>query len=313
MDIVRQLFPVALGTCSDYQTLLLDDRLSALSLAAGFSPPARGARVLLKPNLVSARGPSWACTNALFIRAVALWFLEQGAHVALGDSPAFGSALAVCEAHGISAALKDLNIPIVEFDRKESCRLSCGIEVGLARAALDCDLLVNLPKIKAHSQMYVSMAVKNCFGLITGLQKAMLHMKHGEGHERFSRLILDLQKFIPEQLVIGDGIEVMHHTGPIKGRKLSLGCLAVAQNSVAFDTAMLHVLGLPSEKSPLWQVSHRAGMAESNIEQIAFPGLPADFFSGAGFVAPANLDPIRFRFFRFICGMLRRLSVSDNG
>ncbi|MFH1020188.1 MAG: DUF362 domain-containing protein, partial [Pseudomonadota bacterium] len=92
---------VGLVACCRYDRRLLKGRVEALCDALDFKVSA-GSRVLLKPNLVSAvRNTGLACTYPEVVAAVAEWFLDQGATVRVGDSPAFGTALAVMAACGI--------------------------------------------------------------------------------------------------------------------------------------------------------------------------------------------------------------------
>lgn len=265
-----------------------------------------GKVVLLKPNLISSNGPSLACTHAEFIAAVAAWFLDRGARVLVGDSPAFGSAAKVCVRHGIAAALQGMNVKLVEFATPVRKRLAGGVTVAVAREALDCDLLVGLPKVKAHNQMYVTLAVKNVFGIVKGVNKAMLHMIHGDGHSHFAGIILDLLDILPPQLHLADGIMAMHRSGPLDGSPLPLYCIAAAKSPVAMDTALLHALELDPGRSPLWFEAAARKLAGSDGGTIGYPGLVPQHFFGSGFIAPANLNPVRFNFFRFWRGMLRR-------
>lgn len=268
---------------------------------------AGGARVLLKPNLIAAGAPSLACTHAGFIAAVAAWFLDHGCRVVVGDSPAFGSARKVAERQGIVRALWGMNVPIVEFRSRCSRRLPCGVTVGVAAEALDCDLLVNLPRIKAHDQMGVTMAVKNIFGIVAGMRKPWLHMRYGDSPLVFSRIILELQGLLPSHVAIADGIEVMHKHGPIHGESLALGSVASSSSAVALDTAMLALLELDCDRSPLWRVAAEAGLPGSRLDEIEFPLLTPSDFAGSGFVAPRTLLPIRFRPWRYVRNSMKRV------
>ena len=139
-----------------------------------------GTRVLLKPNLLSGRSAEHlACTHPLFVAAVAEWFVEQGALVAIGDSPAFGTARGVMRSTGIEKALAGLPVKQINFDRSEPVILAGGVKVNVASAALECDMLINLPRVKAHSQFYMTLAVKNYFGTVVGFQKPGWHLRYG--------------------------------------------------------------------------------------------------------------------------------------
>jgi uncharacterized protein (DUF362 family) len=302
--------PVYLARCSGYDravvAALVEEMAGPLGLASSYA----GHTVLLKPNLISATAPALACTDAGFIAGVALWFLDHGARVRIGDSPAFGTAARAMRRHGITAALRGLAVEPVEFVTPVPRILPCGCAVDLAAEGLECDLLVNLPKIKAHNQTYVTLAVKNIFGLVIGMRKAMLHMREGGRGGRFVAVIVDLLDLLPPHLTIADGIVAMHRNGPMNGEVLALGCVAASGNPIALDTALLALLELDPSRSPLWRESARRGMAGSSPADIVYPALPPGAFAGSGFKAPEELNGIRFNPLRFVLGMVRRFVLA---
>lgn len=84
--------PVIFDRCSSYDRRRIksfcDSALGHLETEKNF----HGSTVLLKPNLISSRASKLACSDGRFIRAVAEWFVDNGARVQIGDSPSFGSA-----------------------------------------------------------------------------------------------------------------------------------------------------------------------------------------------------------------------------
>jgi uncharacterized protein (DUF362 family) len=269
-----------------------------------------GKKVLLKPNLISARGPALACTDPRFILAVARWFIDHGAIVRIGDSPAFGTAAGVLKRLGVHADLLRLGVQVVEFTTPRIFTLDCGVPVGVAEEALDCDLFVNLPKIKAHNQMYMTIAVKNIFGIVKGLRKAVLHMQYGDSHQRFAEIILDLVALLPAHITLADGIEVMHVSGPVHGESLALQCVAGSRNPLAVDTTFLWALELVPEKSPLWLAAAKRKFRGVILAEIEFPLLHPDIFHGSGFQAPELPAPVRFNPFRFLHGIMKRIVLA---
>ncbi len=265
-----------------------------------------GKTVLLKPNLISSLGPALACTHPQFIAGVAAGFLHHGARLVLGDSPAFGSAVRVCEKMAITRALKKLAVPIVEFKTPQRLRTAQGVTLTVAQEALECDLFVGLPKVKAHNQLYVTLSVKNVFGVVKGMEKALLHMTHGATHDGFAGNIVDLLALLPPQMHFADGIVAMHRSGPLDGESLALSCVAAARSAVALDTALLTALELEPRHSPLWRVAARRKFVGSDPGSINYPfNIPEDFY-GSGFIAPATLNPIRFNPLRFLRGLINR-------
>lgn len=299
---------VLLSRQTSYEKMRIKEFIDRSTVHLSREKQFNGKKVLLKPNLISGRAPALACTNGRFIAAVAEWFLDCGAQVSIGDSPAFGSLHSVLRQHGIIDDIARMNINILPFKRVRKTRLTHGVVIGIAEEALDCDLFVNLPKIKAHNQMYLTAAVKNLFGIVCGMRKAIAHMKNGSSHIRFADLMLDLAELLPDNISIADGIIAMHREGPVSGKPLGLGCLAMSDDPVALDTSVLNLLELEPEACPVWRAAKRRNLAGSCLENINFDfAAPADF-AGSGFVAPETLSPVPFNPFRFFTSLAKRIT-----
>ncbi len=233
-------------------------------------------------------------------------FKDLGARVSVGDSPAFGSAESVLRQIGILPALHKHSIPVVEFNHVRQVVLPSGIRAGIAAEALDCDLLVNLPRIKAHDQLRVTMAVKNVFGCIVGMRKPMWHMTHGGKEGGLESLIVELVSVLPDSITLADGITAMHRSGPMSGDPYDLGIAACATNPVALDRALLAVIGIKPERSSLMQACVRAGFNGTDLDALDFPLLDPSDVEVDDFIVPDELSPIRFNLFRFLKNNIRR-------
>nr|WP_320009938.1 DUF362 domain-containing protein [uncultured Desulfobulbus sp.] len=266
----------------------------------------RSARILLKPNLITATNCQLSCTNAHVILAVARYCCDLGAQVLIGDSPAFGTARSVLQRIGAAEQLDHLGVKIVEFSHSTTKRMPSGKRAQVASPVLDCDYLINLPKLKAHAQMRLTMAVKNYFGCISGLHKPLWHMVHGGKQGHFTDYLVELLSLLPPGVSLVDGIEAMHVTGPIHGKPYSLGLLAGAANPVALDTSLMTLLGLSPECCPLWKAARHAGIFGADPADIRLQGSALADFSTDGFMFPEELIPVRFNPFRFVRSSLRR-------
>lgn len=289
-----------------YEHRSLERAVDQLLAAAVIPGNLRTSRVLLKPNLLSSRNAALACTDGQFIVAVAAWFAAMGASVAVGDSPAFGSARSVLAATGALPALDNLGVPVVEFRQARDVVLPCGHNARLASAALDCDLLVNLPRVKAHAQMRVTLAVKNLFGCLCGLHKPWWHMVHGGPSGRFAELLVNLLNVLPPGVTLLDGIVAMHRTGPVHGDPYPLGIVACGTNPVALDTALLTLLGIDPRRSPLWRAACQADLDGTGRKDLLFPLATPEELAVPDFLVPAELTPLRFNPLRFIKNSIRR-------
>ena len=178
--------------------------------------------------------------------------------------------------------------------------------VDIARAALECEVLVNLPRVKAHSQLYVTLAVKNYFGTVVGFQKPWWHLRYGNHAGQFASHLLDLLPVLPAGISLLDGIVAMHDSGPISGLPYSLGLVAGAVNPVALDTALLQVLGLDKAQSALWQECANRGLAGADPDMLDYPILKPAEFSVKDFKAPTLLKPVSFNPLRMLISGCRR-------
>ncbi len=295
--------------CQEYDRAKIKDGLDQIAAASSFRLPF-GSNVLLKPNLVSGRGhKGLACSHPEFVAAAAQWCLDHGAGVVIGDSPAFGRAPAVMQTCGISRALKGLAVKQVHFSKGEKVTLAGGQSLPLASQVLDCDLLINLPRVKAHSQTLVTLAVKNYFGTVKGFTKALLHQKLGKEPHLFARMLVDLLAVLPAGFTFIDGICAMHREGPVNGDPFPLGVVAGSENPVALDTALLMLLGVDHQQSMVWRETERRDMTGCRFTDLVFPLLHPSEISVDDFLVPSRLKPVPFQPFHVAASLIRRIRL----
>ncbi|MCI5224822.1 MAG: DUF362 domain-containing protein [Candidatus Electrothrix sp. AR4] len=297
---------VALTPCSNYKLHILTDALDRILREVELPLNLRSSKVLLKPNLISAKAGHLPCTEGALILAVARWLIDCGAQVSVGDSPAFGSATMVLNALGLTDELANLGVRVQNFNRATTVHLPGGGRAMLAQAAMESDLLVNLPRVKAHVQARLTLAVKNFFGCLVGLRKAWWHMAYGstndkgDGAVEFSDRLVRIPAALPNSLSIVDGIIAMHKSGPINGAPYPLSLLAASTDPVAADRALHEILLVNPLRSPLMSACQRAGMVGATLSQLSFPLSTPQELQVTDFQIPEELKPIRFNPFRFL-------------
>lgn len=263
---------------------------------------ARSERVLVKPNLLLAK--ELACAHPLVTAAVCQWLLERGALVEVGDSPGFGRVEYVARRIGLTDALRPLGLSVLPLEKPVSVSLDldCGakIQLPISRRALAADRLVSVAKVKAHAQMRMTLSVKNCFGCVPGLRKAMLHARAGATHQLFASVIAAVWARLPRVTGVADGVLAMHVTGPSKGRPYALGLLGASVSAPALDAAILDALGVSRASVP---VQARLAYAESP----EFPLERPENFSAEGFLVPRQLASASFNPGRLAVSLARRL------
>ncbi len=303
--------PVALQICPGYARDLLQERVRQCCRALGlnFRP---GERVLVKPNLVSARRATLSCTHPAVVLAVCQYLVDCQVHVLVGDSPSFGSARQVAGACGLHAALQKLNVPLVTLNQPVRRRLECGISVGIARTALETDQIFNLPKFKAHGQLFATAAVKNLFGCVSGVRKALAHMQYDQG-DRLAEMIVDLIRHLPPVTSLVDAVTAMQRTGPIAGIACNLHVVGASTSPVALDTALYTLLDFVPEQVPLWRVARRKNLAGGFAADISYPLLQPGEIVLPAFESPQTLNPVSFRPWRLAMSMCKRAWLRITG
>jgi len=184
-----------------------------------------GSRVLIKPNfLIAARPEQAVLTHPLIVRAAAQHVLDCDGRPLIADSPAFGSFDRILRTGGFEAALAGMDVDIRPF--AESVSVDIGEPFGnieLAREALESDLVINLPKLKTHSQMGLTLAVKNLFGTVVGWRKPEWHLKAGVDRAMFARLLVGICRAVRPAVTLLDGITALEGHGPGKRGKPNRG------------------------------------------------------------------------------------------
>ena len=269
-----------------------------------------GDRVLLKPNLLTGSRPTKECvTRPELVYCVAQMVQECGGKPFLGDGPAFGSALGVARANGYLPWIEQLKLPIVEFHGKRYETVSENFNhLLLSKEAMDADVVINLPKVKSHVQLTMTMGVKNLFGCVPGKMKAWWHMEAGKDVNRFGEMLVETARAIDPDLTILDGIIGHEGNGPSGGEPRALGILAAGRDVFALDRAMLEILNVDPNLVPTAAASSRLGLCP-DLAAIEFPHLrPADL-AISDWKLPEALVPIDFGLPRVLKSTFRHLYI----
>jgi uncharacterized protein (DUF362 family) len=287
---------VSLIRATSYDATLrtaLETLLEPLGGITAFVKP--GDRVLLKPNLLTGARPTKECvTRPEVVYYVAQMVKEAGGKPFLADSPAFGSAYGVAKANGYLPVIKDLDLPIVEMSGKRYKRVSENFNhLLLSKEAMEADVVINLPKVKSHMQLTLTMGVKNLFGCVPGKMKAWWHMEAGKDPERFAAMLIETARAIAPNLTIVDGIIGHEGNGPSAGEPRELGVLAASNNVFALDRAFVEVLKVDPTIIPTIVASQKLGVCPE-YDAIAFPLLRPEEVAIADWKLPEKLMPIDF-------------------
>lgn len=305
---------VSVQRCGDYEPEAVAEALArVLEPLGGMAKYVKpGDSVLLKPNLIVPRKAEEAVTtHPEVIRAVAREVLAAGGKPYIADSPAFGTARSVAEACGILRVADELGIEIREMgERARSVRIATDghfRKATLGAAALDAGVIVNLPKVKTHVQMVMTLGLKNLFGAVAGKRKPLFHFRNGPDRVRFAELLVAITRTLAPVLTIEDAIVALERHGPTHGDPRCVGVLAASSDVTAVDRVLLEILGVAPEKVPAMVAAERLGYGCASLDEIEVVGETIDAVRLRDYVQVADLDPINFSLAHVVRSVVRQV------
>ncbi|MFX1377609.1 MAG: DUF362 domain-containing protein [Promethearchaeota archaeon] len=244
--------------------------------------------ILLKPNLLTSKRE--ACTQPSFIEGVLSYLREKGVtmqNVFIGDSPGQQGKTAtdvaekiglleICEKNGIRIIDFESDVPIIE-KIEGALRLK---EIRVAKAVKECDILINLPRLKSHIEATMTGACKNYWGIIQGGLKAKYHLL-GKTAEQFGEVLADNLSWIvnnkPNRLIVYDLQEIMEGmAGPGGGSMNKWDLILVGTDEIALDVVALEIGKVKTKNVPHVKNAIERNLGVGNLENIEIIGMPLD-------------------------------------
>ncbi len=276
---------VSLIKCTDYDTERVFSAVKrAVDLVGGienFVKP--GMKVLLKPNLLSARVPDDAVdTHPEVVRAMSRLVRSAGGVPKIGDSPGgYGKNIdEVLEKSGMKRMAQEEGVEIVKFT---SSRFVEGIPI--ARHVFDCDCLISMPKLKTHSITVLTAAVKNTYGTVPGLYKAECHSRAPK-EEDFAKIIAKIHSIAKPRLNVLDAILAMEGDGPGAGVPRKMNFVMASEDGVAIDSCVAKIIGLEPLDILVTKEAYAMGLGEADLNRIETVGDDIDSVTVTDFKLP---------------------------
>ena len=274
---------VWLAQCPDYGQSLEEKIEKAFDALQVWDKIRPGMKVVLKPNLVMSSKPEQAIiTHPAFTAAVGKCVQKAGGRVVIAESPGGPYTPAAMKAMFRATGYRDMAEACgftlytdcksreVTLPQAKRCR-----ELSVVEPFLDRDYLIDLPKLKTHSMVGFSGAVKNLFGTVPGLQKPELHCRFPE-REPCSEMLCDLCHFLGPDLSLMDGIWAMEGNGPTGGQRRDLYVIAGSESPWALDVAAASLVGLEPEKIAMLREGHERGYGPLDLSELELVGDPME-------------------------------------
>lgn len=209
--------------------------------------------ILLKPNLLRANED--ACTQPTFVEGVLSYLKKKGVsmeNVRIGDSPGQirTSASNIAKEVGLYQVAEREGVDFIDFENEtpyyekveDAIRLK---DYYVSKAVKECDILINLPKLKTHGEATITGAIKNYWGIIPGGLKAKYHLL-GKNPEQFGETLADNYAWVvknkPHRITVYDLERVMYGSmGPVSGPMKKWNLILAGIDELALDFIALEI------------------------------------------------------------------------
>jgi len=240
--------------------------------------PARGKKVLLKPNVGRiATLDKGITTHPDVVAAAYDAFVEAGASVAIGESPISGvNTMEAFEISGITAIAKERNCTLIDMDVRKFVNID--IPDGIALKSMkvcpeifEFDIIVTIPVMKTHMHTGVTLGLKNMKGCLWRRSKVILHMLpvvEGIDEKPIDIAIADMSTLLRPHLSIIDGTVCMEGLGPSAGSPKPMDLVLVGADLIATDAVACELMGINAMNVPHLKLSAARQQEIIDIDSI---------------------------------------------
>ncbi len=227
--------------------------------------------VVVKPNVCYPKNiENMIITDARVLEAVLDIVKRKTKNVLVVESNSIsGTAEKRMTDTGMMNVVKECDVDFLNLskdDVEEHEVAGCVLEIP--KTVLEADFLVNLPKLKTNDMVYISVAMKNMFGILANEKKKL--------HENLPEILAYLNKILRQDLIVVDGIIGMEGMGPIRGSPVPLGLIISGSNPVTVDAACCYIMEInPYAVESLWK-AYKAGVGEIDMKHIQVIGESID-------------------------------------
>ncbi len=248
--------------------------IESLGPMAAFVPA--GSSVLVKPNIGWDRRIEQAAnTHPEVVRAVVQMCLESGAKDIIildrtCNDPRRSYVTSGMEEMVDNLAEKRVRLEHVRNNRFTTLDIPHGRLVKkwpVYNAALEADVLINVPVAKHHSISRVTLGMKNLMGLMGG--------NRGTFHSGIGQKLADLTSALTPDLNVLDATRILVRNGPSGGRIEDVKVLnkvIASADPVALDAYGATLFGLQPKDVSSVTAGYEMGLGEMDLDRVRISG-----------------------------------------
>ena len=226
--------------------------------------------VLIKPNIMSQNKPEQhTITHRSMVEALCRILQERNCRILIGESISFyqgGLTRKAFKTSGLEEVAGRYGASLIAFEEVPLVRVSEGLfgleELYVPRIILEADMVINACKLKTHSSMRLSGAVKNMFGCLPGGYKQKIHLWLSNEFE-LADVFIDIHNIVKPALSIMDAVVSLDGGPTAMGKHVKTDRILASVNAVAVDITAAKMIGYEPAELPILVTAIKRGMIKS--------------------------------------------------
>jgi uncharacterized protein (DUF362 family)/ferredoxin len=260
-------FRLNIITCTSFKDVK-QKLFATLDSYGNLIPASKDAKILLKPNLNSNMNALTGNTTDLRVLSAVIQFLKEKGYknIVIGEGTNSGfyrNRIGVISRLKVDRLAKYYGVKIKDLNYAEPYEIefSEGIKTQVARECVEADLFINLPKLKNHFEVGMSVCLKNLMGCLVGQENKK------KTHQNLAENILWINQNVKPHLHIVDALVAMEGLGPSRGTPIRMDTLLVGSDPYLmdlicakiadFDYKEVRTLNLAEQEGLLTPAHHR--------------------------------------------------------
>ncbi|MFB0557725.1 MAG: DUF362 domain-containing protein [Candidatus Bathyarchaeia archaeon] len=254
---------------------------------------AKGDTVALKPNVVTGKlSGHGVTTDPRVVEALVKHSFDAGAQeVLVVEGSGYGSPTSeALELSGMKEATERNGAILVDVDRDDVFEAEVPDplildRIPISRRFYEADVRINVPVMKTHDQMLMTLGMKNLKGVI---QKPTKRLFHRIG---LAKAIVDLNRAVPLDLTFVDAIHAMEGLGPSFGEVIEMDTVMASRDVYSLDIIGAQVMGFHPEEVEYLKLAADLGLVSLDGSGIEVVGEPVASVSRSFKRPPMELAP----------------------
>jgi uncharacterized protein (DUF362 family) len=224
----------------------------------------RGDKVLVKVNICGGNpGRPGSFTTITITDELTKLIVEAGGNPMVVDADMIWTEFwPVATREGYTAWAKH-GPPLVNLSETKLCYFAFGGVLQdrvISKEMLNSDVIISVPTMKTHFISGVTMGMKNMYGTLPQIDKAVYHRLGIE------EVIFEVNKAFPPNLTIIDGTIGGEAMGPLSSEPVNFQTVVASGNVVVADAVACKLMGFNPLDIEHIKIAHNAGLGNADVE-----------------------------------------------